>query len=53
LVCDRLTYPPAQLSLFAEETAAQQQNDRLVAALDAIRGRFGHKAVSVGRTLAV
>ena len=51
LVCDRLTYPPAQLSLFAKNNAAQQQNDRLVAALDAIRGRFGHKAVSVGRTL--
>jgi DNA polymerase-4 len=52
LVCDRLTYPPAQMSLFAEENAAQQQNDRLVAALDAIRGRFGRKAVSIGRTLA-
>jgi len=51
LACDRLTYPPAQLSLFAEENAAQQQNDRLAAALDTIRGRFGHKAVSVGRTL--
>jgi len=53
LVCDRLTYPPAQLPLFAEENAAQQKNDRLVAALDAIRGRFGRGAVSVGRTLSV
>ncbi len=53
LVCDRLTYPPAQLSLFAAENAAQQKNDRLVAALDAIRGRFGRGAVSVGRTLSV
>jgi len=51
VVCDRLTYPPAQLSLFAEENAAQQQNDQLIAALDAIRGRFGREALSVGRTL--
>jgi DNA polymerase-4 len=53
LICDRLTYPPAQLSLFAEENAAQRKNDRLIAALDAVRGRFGREALSVGRTLAV
>ncbi len=43
LVCDRLTYPPAQLSLFAAENAAQQKDDRLTAALDAIRSRFGRE----------
>ena len=53
LVCDRLTYPPAQLSLFDAENAAQQKNDRLVAALDAVRSRFGREAVNFGRTLAV
>jgi DNA polymerase-4 len=53
LVCDRLTFPPAQRELFADDAAARQyRQETLVAAIDAIRRRFGHDAVRVGRTLA-
>jgi DNA polymerase IV len=54
LCCDRLTSPPAQLSLFAsagEGAARDARDDDLVAALDSIRGRFGDEAIRVGRTL--
>jgi DNA polymerase-4 len=51
LVCSRLTYPPAQLELFATDAAAGRRDDRLTAALDAIRRRFGSGAVNLGRTL--
>jgi len=51
LICDRLAYPSAQMELFSEHTAAQKADDNLVAALDAIRRRFGFNAVRVGRTL--
>lgn len=51
VVCDRLTYPPAQLELFVADAAAGQRHDRLMTALDAIRRRFGPEAVSFGRTL--
>ena len=52
VVCDRLTYPPAQLDLFVEDAAVSQRHDRLMTTLDAIRRRFGPEAVSFGRTLA-
>ena len=52
LVCDRLTFPPAQRGLFASETAEARRNNRLVSALDGIRERFGRDAIRVGRTLA-
>jgi len=52
LICDRLTFPPAQRELFPGETAVDGRQARLVAALDSIRQRFGRDAVSVGRTLA-
>lgn len=51
LICDRLTFPPAQLALFAEDRAAEEKRTALVAALDAVRGRFGAGALRVGRTL--
>jgi DNA polymerase-4 len=52
LICDRLTYPPAQRPLFPEDRNDFRRRTRLVAALDAIRDRFGKTAIKVGRTLA-
>ena len=52
LTCDRLIFPPAQLSLFAEQRRQHQDRDNLVAAIDRIRTCFGHDAVRMGRTLA-
>jgi DNA polymerase-4 len=52
LICDRLTYPPAQRSLFPEDQTAHHRRTRLVATMDAIRDRFGEAAINVGRTLA-
>jgi DNA polymerase IV len=50
VICDRLTYPPAQMALFPEHEKEKKAGDRLIAALDAIRRRFGFNAVRVGRT---
>ncbi len=52
LVCDRLTYPPAQRLLFEPERRMTERQDRLVAAMDRIRRRFGTDALTMGRTLA-
>ena len=52
LLCDRLTYPPAQRQLFAEDENKRQRQRNLIAALDAVRGRFGANAIRMGRTLA-
>jgi DNA polymerase-4 len=52
LVCDRLTYPPAQRLLFAPERRMAEKHDRLVAAMDRVRQRFGNDALAMGRTLA-
>ena len=52
LACDRLTFPPAQRPLFPEEDDRRRQQDRLVATMDAVRQKFGPKAIQVGRTLA-
>jgi DNA polymerase-4 len=51
LVCDRLTYPPAQMGLFAEPEEEKRVRDNLITALDTIRLRFGSNAIWVGRTL--
>ena len=51
VVCDRLTFPPAQRELFGESETARQTADNLTAAIDAVRQRFGTDAVRVGRTL--
>jgi len=48
----RLTYPPAQLPLFAEPRREAARREQLVAAVDRIRGRFGADALRFGRTLA-
>jgi DNA polymerase-4 len=45
LICDRLTFPPAQPSLFMEERQAEEKRVALVSALDAVRDRFGESAV--------
>jgi DNA polymerase-4 len=52
LTCDRLTFPPAQLGLFAAEQKQKEQRNNLIDAIDRIRRRFGHDAVQVGRTMA-
>lgn len=52
LICDRLTYPPAQRLLFEPERRMAEKQDRLVAAMDRIRHRFGTDALAMGRTLA-
>jgi DNA polymerase-4 len=48
LTCEALTFPPAQQALFAEDRAQQQREERLTAALDAVRARFGKSAILVG-----
>ncbi|NNL78469.1 MAG: hypothetical protein HKO68_19235, partial [Desulfobacterales bacterium] len=52
LVCDRLTFPPAQLALFAAEQKENKKRDNRILAIDRIRRRFGHDAIQVGRTMA-
>jgi DNA polymerase-4 len=52
LVCDRLVFPTAQMALFADETPADPRHDRLIAALDKVRDRFGMPAVQIGRRMA-
>jgi DNA polymerase-4 len=52
LICDRLTFPPAQLELFAANQKEHEKRDNLIIAIDRIRHRFGSDAVRVGRTLA-
>jgi DNA polymerase-4 len=51
LICDRLTYPPAQMALFAQDEKENAMSDPMIFALDAIRRRFGFNAIRVGRTL--
>jgi len=52
LMCDRLTFPPAQRELFPSTADADRRQTCLVSALDRIRQRFGADAIKVGRTLA-
>jgi DNA polymerase-4 len=52
LICDRLTFPPAQLELFAAEQKQKERRDNLISAIDGIRQRFGNEAVRFGRSLA-
>jgi DNA polymerase-4 len=52
LICDRLTFPPAQRLLFESEQQSADNQERLVAAMDRIRCRFGANALAMGRTLA-
>ncbi len=52
LICDRLSFPPAQLALFADEQRESKKRDQLIVAIDDIRNRFGHETVRFGRFLA-
>jgi DNA polymerase-4 len=52
LICNRLTFPPAQRELFAVSRKENEKRDNLIIALDRIRQRFGSEALQVGRTLA-
>ena len=52
LICDRLTFPPAQLELFAAEQKKNKKCDDFIITIDRIRQRFGRGAIQVGRTLA-
>jgi DNA polymerase-4 len=52
LICDRLTYPPAQRLLFPSERNLAEKQDRLVTAMDRIRRRYGRDALAMGRTMA-
>jgi DNA polymerase-4 len=51
LICDRLTYPPAQIELFAEYEQKRRESDNLILAFDSIRRRYGFNAICVGQTL--
>jgi DNA polymerase-4 len=51
LCLDRLTFPPAQLDLFANRDQPVKKSDRLMQSLDAIRDKFGAAAVGFGRGL--
>ena len=50
LTCERLTFPPAQLELFPEETERRLRADGLLAAMDTIRQKYGPRAIRFGRT---
>jgi DNA polymerase-4 len=52
LICDRLTFPPAQLELFATDQKETKKRENLIAAIDHIRKRFGTGSIQVGRTMA-
>lgn len=54
LVCERLAFPPAQLDLpFGASPGQERQarRERLVLALDRIRGRHGAETIRLGRAL--
>jgi DNA polymerase-4 len=48
LVCDHLAYPPTQMPLFEDDRRTSRRQDRVVAALDRIRKRFGAGSVRTG-----
>jgi DNA polymerase IV len=52
LIFDKLVFPPAQRGLFPAEFREMERRTDLMAAIDNVRSRFGHKAVQMGRVLA-
>ena len=49
LICDRLAYPPVQMPLFDDDHQVHVRRERIVAALDKIRDRFGASTIRTGR----
>jgi DNA polymerase-4 len=49
LVCDDLCRQSPQLSLFAEPSGRERRQTGLLAAMDAIRSRYGHALIATGR----
>ena len=52
LICDRLTFPPAQLDLFPANRRENEKRDNLIGTIDRIRHRFGNDVLRMGRVLA-
>jgi DNA polymerase-4 len=52
LRCEELVFPPAQRELFDADRRAAERRAGLVAAVDAVRERFGPQALRFGRSLA-
>ena len=50
LTCEKPVFPPAQLDLFPDPVRHRQE--KLVAAMDRIRNRFGREMICMGRALA-
>jgi len=48
LCCDRLVPPSSQLLLFAAERTSREREERLMTAIDRIRGRFGEDGIRKG-----
>lgn len=49
LTCDRLHRRSPQLPLFAEPGRGEQRREKLLAAMDTVRRRFGSEAIRVGK----
>ena len=52
LICDRLAYPPAQIPLFDNDRRIVVRQERIVAAMDRIRERFGQESIQIGKSRA-
>jgi DNA polymerase-4 len=50
LICEKPVFPPAQLDLFPDPVRHQQE--KLIAAMDRIRDRFGREIIRMGRAMA-
>ena len=48
LTCDRLAYPPAQMALFEADRRIARRQERIVAAMDRVRERFGRDSIQTG-----
>jgi len=49
LVCDRLHRQSPQLTLFPETSVEERRQEKLLGAMDAIRGRYGNGLIAMGR----
>ncbi len=53
LVCDRLQRQSTQLLLFPEQEGRELREKKVLTAVDALRGRFGHTVIGHGRQAAM